>query len=514
MDGTRSGRRRVLGHQRWAPVSSELSIGDRQVVSGPATTGLDPRVGWALVAALTLLVLVTWMPSMGAALGDNHEGRILGRHALHITNAWEHGIVGSSWLSDARPYTTSYAHHPPLMNFAYYLTSSILPGELSFSLRLFAYLSGVAMIPVGTALLRRLGFGWSPVILAAGTVAVTPLFWNYGRLHGSVTLTLAMALFAVRLREERPIPRGELLAACLISMAAIVASYVGLAVGALLGLWVLRGRGLDRVTLSLGVAMAAAAAVSLAYIIGNTGAADIGEQIEFRTTGGEFTAEEFRARLQRWRQELLPAWWRFALVWIGVAAGLLDQRTRYLTTVFGVVALAYIYGLPNGSFIHDYWIFPLLLPVWLGTAAAFQAVLGRVSLLTGRVVVGVTGALLLIAATGLLLSDIPDEYFREPEAAGELAARAELPPEQRFSWAAAAIPTPRWHVYYWDLPRERWLADSLLATADEELVLVRLDRLPDWLAERQAVEDAAIDVEGRYAILDGATLRRLAGASS
>jgi hypothetical protein len=253
------------------------------VTSRSVDHDLPSRLGWALVGVLTLAVLVTWAPSIGAGLGDNHEGRILARHALHVQNAERDGLAGSGWLSDWSPYVgrpegdqTSYAHHPPLLNLGYYATARLLPVPLDAAVRVFAYLLGLAALPIGAALLRRLGFGWVPVLLATAVVAVTPLFWVYGRLSGNITLLLAMVLAVVRLAEDRPIGRGELVVGALVSLAAVVAGYLGLATAALLGLWLLARRGLDRVTIVVGVAMALGAAITGAYVVGNTGGEQLG----------------------------------------------------------------------------------------------------------------------------------------------------------------------------------------------------------------------------------------------
>ena len=477
---------------------------------------LSATVGWALVGLITLTVLVTWSPSLTAGLGDNHEGRILARHALNVQNAQADGLAASGWLSDWSPYAgsdqgdqTSYAHHPPLMNLGYYLTGQALPVRLDTAMRLFSYLSGLALLPIGAAVLRRLGFRWVPVLVATVAIAVTPLFWVYGRLSGAVTLLLAMTLVIVRLREDRPISDLELGVAAVICLAAVVAGYLGLAAAALLGLALLATRGVDRVTVVIGAAMALGAAITAAYVLGGTGISAIGDQVQLRTQGGAFTAGEFLTRIGRWATELLPAWWRWLLLPLALIAGTVDRRSRALTLLLTVVAAAYIFGLPNGSFIHDYWIFPVLLPVWVGTAALAT---GLGELARGRadaVLVGVGVLILLVGIGGLVRAEVPATYLGGPEAAGDLARATSPAADQRAAWRTDGLAAPRWLSLYWDLPPAVVERDGLDAVGADHLVFVALDRVPPWL-DAGELRATAVDREGGYAVVTGDHLRRLA----
>jgi len=481
-----------------------------------ARADLPMRVGWTLVAVLTLLVFATWMPSLTAGLGDNHEGRILARHALNVQNAQVDGLAASGWLSDWSPYVGGdgtqhrYAHHPPLMNLGYYLAGQVLPVDLDVAMRLFAYLTGVAMLPLGAALLRRLGFRWVPVLTATVAVAVTPLFWVYGRLSGATTLLLAMALLLVRLRERRPIAHGELTLAAVISLAAVVAGYLGLATAALLGLLLLATRGLDRVTLVIGATMALGAAITLAYVVGGTGAQAVGEQVQLRTQGGGFTTMEFLQRMADWAVALLPSWWLFLLAPLALLAGALDRRSRALTLVLAAVAAAYIFGLPNGAFIHDYWIFPVLLPVWIGTAALLERPIGIPARRQGSVVGAIGALILVLGVVGLVRADVPTTYLAGPEAAGDLARATDPPTTQQAAWRTAGLPAPRWLSFYWDLPPEQLDRDRIDAVRDDDLVFVALERVPDWLDPGE-VRASATAQDGDYAVITGARLRELAG---
>jgi hypothetical protein len=485
---------------------------------------LAPSIGWALLALLTLAVLVTWAPSVGAGLGDNHEGRILARHALHVQNAQEDGLAASGWLSDWSPYVgrpegdqTSYSHHPPLLNFGYYVTAQVLPGRLDAAVRVFAYLLGAAALPLGAAILRRLGFAWIPTLVATTAVAVTPLFWVYGRLSGNVTLLLAMTLMIVRVGERRTVGPAELAVASVVSLAAVVAGYLGLATAALLGLWLLSRRGLDRVTVTVGVAMAVGAAITLAYVVGTTGGAEIGAQLELRTQGGDFTAAEFLERIATWARELLPIWWRWLLLPAALVAGLADRRTRPLTAVTAIVAVAYVVGLPNGSFIHDYWIFPVLLPVWFGTAALVAWIVrsqddARHPLGTG-LGVAFGAVVLVLGAGGALVTNVPSRYLLNPEEAGNLARATQPAAGQQAAWRTSGMAAPRWLSFYWDLPPSLVDRAGASEVPADDLVMVRLDTAPRWLGDPAVIRSSAQEVRGDYAVVTGSTLQELADAA-
>jgi len=474
------------------------------------------RLGWLLIALVTLGVLVTWAPTMTTALGDNHEGRILARHALNVANAQEDGLAASGWLSDWSPYVggggeqTSYAHHPPLMNLGYYLAGQLLPVDLDVAMRLFSTLLGAAMLPLGAAVLRRRGVPWPATVVATIAVAVTPLFWVYGRLHGNVTLLLAMTLLIVRVAEDRRVGRGELAAAAVVSVAAIVAGYLGMAMAALLGLWLLRRRGIDQVTITVGVAMAIGATISLGYVIGSTGAARIGEQIQMRTTGGGFTAAEFFERIASWARALLPWWWRWLLLPAAVVAGVWDRRTRPLTIMGVVVAVGYVVGLPNGSYIHDYWIFPVLLPVWFGAAALMLRAAARWPDHERLIAGGLAGVLLVAGAAHGLGERIPGTYLTGPAAAGELVRTHGPAAGQEHAWHTSGLAAPRWLSLYWDLPPAEVTEDTAGTVPADDLAVVNLDRIPGWLGGRASVREAAVRVEGSYALLPGESLARLA----
>jgi hypothetical protein len=188
-----------------------------------------------------------------------------------------------------------------------------------------------------------------------------------------------------------------------------------------------------------------------------------------------------------------------------------------LTAITAIVAAGWVFGLPNGSFIHDYWILPVLLPVWLGTAAltAWALTLGALARLPsprrGAVGLAATVVVLAVGAGTALVTDVPSRYLLGPQAAGDLARATVPPPGQAAAWRTAGLPAPRWLSFYWDLPPALVSRESAPDVPDDDLVFVRLDGTPRWLGNAAAVRAAAEATEGDYWVLTGRTLRELAG---
>ena len=154
--------------------------------------------------------------------------------------------------------------------------------------------------------------------------------------------------------------------------------------------------------------------------------------------------------------------------------------------------------------MHDYWIFPLLLPVWLGTAALVGIVSEHAETWVTIVVVGVAAVGLIIGANALLTSEVPDVYYNDRVEAGTFV-RGLAPPDQDIAWAMRAVPTPRWVAYYWDLPTELLDPEDLADIPDDEVVLVRLDWLPHEF-DRDVVVDSAVESSGGYLLVPSAEL--------
>ena len=122
-------------------------------------------------------------------------------------------------------------------------------------------------------------------------------------------------------------------------------------------------------------------------------------------------------------------------------------------------------------------------------------------------------SVLVVGVAGLLVRDVPEEYFSAPEAAGDLVR--DVPPAegQTIAWRTSGIATPRWLSWYWDLPTAEIGVGSIEQVPAQDLVLVRLDRAPEWLGDRAAVAEAALERRGGYVLTTAASLREIAASS-
>jgi hypothetical protein len=462
------------------------------------------RAGWLVVAGLTAVVAASWAPLLTTRFGNNHWGRVQGRYALQLRNLHELGLTGSEFGADWSPYTASpYAHHPPLPNLLAALFG-LLPGEPEWQVRLGPYLLALLAIPAAAALLRGFAIRWGPTLLAVGLMVVTGFFWVYAPLMFDLGLILALSAAVAHLRRHPAPPGWLVVAGCGLAVLASLGSWPGIAFAAALGLWLFAARRLDRVTVAVGASMVLGAAVSLAYMVGIHGISGLSDQTELRTAGGGFTAIEFAARMEQWLSSLLPVWY-LALFPFAIAAGLLDRRTRLYTAGSAALAAGWVLVLNNGAYVHDYWLFLVLVPGLAGTGALLDGLARR---LPGRHAQATAGAAAVGLAVGfavMVFGSTGQTYLHRPADAGRLVADNLPADSQQYAWHAG-VAAPRWLAYYWDRPPRNIDVERLTEqAAPSDLVLVDLDRPPDWLPDPAAAQPVAS--QGRYALFRAEDLR-------
>lgn len=465
------------------------------------------RRGWFAVAALTALVAASWVPRLVLPLGDNHAGRIFGRHVLHLMNFRADGLIGSSYTADWSPYTSApYAHHPPLQNlfdviFGAAGTDPVLAAQIG------PHLMGLLAIPAAAALLRGFRIRWSGTLLAVGLMVVTAFFWLYSPLMFDMAAVLALSAAVLHLRERRD-PRPLLvIAACAAALLTTLASWPGIALSAALGLWLFAARRFDRVTLAVAASMILGVAVSLLFVVGVTGVDQLTSQTRMRTAGGEFTALGFLLRQARYASENLPIWYLILLP-VAVGVGLANRRTRLYVAVASLFAAGWVIVLNNGSFIHDYWAYPVLIPGLVGMGVLADRLYERLRPRVFTVAAAVAGAVLAAAFAVMILGPIGQDRVYRPADAGALVSTHPPTSGQRFAWSTFSA--PRWLSYYWDLPPRAFTEDALREDArPDDLVVVNLRRLPAWLPA--AVVPSAIATDGNYGLFRAGDLQRAVG---
>lgn len=468
------------------------------------------RWGWAAVFLIGLIVLATWLPDIASPLGNSHEGRILGRLALHVANFWEDGPLASRLASDLRPYAPEYyAHHPPLVNAIQVLVSGVF-GQGETQLRLFGYFSGFASVIAMAALMRVLRLRWIAVLIGLGVMAATNFFWIYGRLGAGYWLIVALAALIVRLRDVEDPPKLLVVGTIMAAFATAMLSWPGVMAAALLGLWLLRGRGLDRPTVYVGLAMVLGVVLDFAWILYATQPSELAEHTANRTSGLGFTLSEFLVRQWRWLTELLPAWYLLLAI-PALAFALVDRRTRFPAGLLLAITVGWTVGIPDGAYVHDFWTLMMLAPISLGAAVLVDRLLERTPMRLGLGLSLAMASLLLAGFIAIVDGPVGGEYFDEPQLAGTVIEETRPAPGQDTVWVTDGIPTPRWASWYWDLPPRPLTPEDLEARPDSsDLVLVRLDRLPDWIPA--TVERSALVVEGEYALVPFKVLAALVGS--
>jgi len=467
------------------------------------------RWGWLGVGAITAVLAISWIPRLNLPFGDNHMGRIISRYALHLANLHEKGLVGSDFGADWEPYSSAaYAHHPPLLNILTALFGAF-PGDQPIEIWIAPYLLALLVVPAGAALLRGFGMRWPTTLLAVGLMASTTFFWVYSPIMFDLGPILLISAVVVPLRKKgyNP-PRWLLVTACVAAVLATLVSWPGIGFAGAMGLWLLLGRRkIDKVVLWVGGAMLFGLLLSLTFIVGVSGLADLSNQAEFRTQGGTFTAQQFVERQGRNLTTLLPIWYVILLV-AGVIAGLWDRRTRVYMAFAVLFNVFWTFGLNNGAYIHDYWDYPVLILGLVGMGALLDRV---IAWLPARVTVlgaGVAGLALAAWLGYIAVGKIDYNYVDRPTDAGTLVSQNGPAPGQTTAWVTGGgLSTPRWLAYYWDLPTggitPQVLADN--KANPDDLVLMDTRRVPTWLPK--TIGDRAVAKQGPYALFRVADLR-------
>lgn len=492
-----------------APPAEQVPPDPTASQAAPGRRSMRDRAGWLGVAAITAVVAATWAPWLTRRFGDNHLGRVHGRYALHARNLDDRGLVGADFGAAWAPFSqTPYAHHPPLPNLLAWLFS-ILPGDGEWSARIGVYLLALLAIPAGAALLRGLGMRWGPTLLAVAAMAATGYYWLYAPVMFDIGLILALSALVFQLRQRSHPPRWLMVLACGCALLAILSSWPGIAFGVVLPLWLLIARRWDRVSVAVGGTALAAGAVSLAYMVGVSGVSDLRSQVDDRSgqgAYGDFTLVEYVERQWQWLTNLLPEWY-LAVFPAAIVAGLLIHRTRWYTALASVFAAGWVLVLNQGSYIHDYWAYLLLVPGLVGLGALLDWVSRQ---LPGKVAIagGLAAALGIGATAGaMMFGDIRERYLERPTAAGELVAEHSPPASQQIAWYNR-FSSPRWLSYYWDLPTRELTAERLAQeAAPTDLVVLNMRWHSSWVPDRRDLDPIA--QEGPYLLVRAGDLQRI-----
>ncbi len=451
-------------------------------------------VGGGLVATL---LAATWWELLFLPLGASHDGRINARFGLHVRNFLDHGWAGSDYLASMAPFAPEpYTHHPPLLNLMQAAVASTL-GQGEWQLHLIGYLAGLGTVAGLLWLARELDLGAGGSVVALVLVVTTPMFWIYARL--GLGVSIVVVLLCVWHRQLRS--QGGAGWPVALSGLAALSSWWGAA--SVIWLYVTNrsnhaGRKAARACLLAGVG-AVIAVLMWAATVGD--ASELARHTTARLVWPPL--EALWANLRWYYQTLFPWWIRWTILPALVVA-LVDRRTRPAAGVITAALASWTLVTPDAAHIHDFWTYPLIVPVFLGLAVIADRVLGRLDMRTEATVAGLI--LAVVATSGLVrMGPYRDAYFRAPSDAGAVLREVEPPPGQVTAWVVEGVdPVPRWVSYYWDLPVVEVNLDNYQEVGPNDLMLVRLDRAPAWM--ERAGSPAVQLQQGRYALVGGADL--------
>jgi hypothetical protein len=240
--------------------------------------------------------------------------------------------------------------------------------------------------------------------------------------------------------------------------------------------------------------------VVMVWVLGATSVTELADHAASRVHS-PVSMSEFIAQYRWFYTTLFPSWFAWLMpVWVAVAV--LSSRTRSSTGPLFIVMAAWTVGLPEAAFVHDYWTYPLLGVVALGAMVALDRIVDA----------GIQQSLVAVALLVLAVSSFSameqagyrESYFLAPAEAGALVSSINPQAGQETAWVSG-VELPRWVSFYWDLPVVA-LTPSFLETAnDDDLVLMRTDRRPSWLA----AAPVPFATSGRYALVRVRSIRAL-----
>jgi len=356
---------------------------------------------------------------------------------------------------------------------------------------------------------KNLGVNEKAVLVAILFLITTPWWWVYGRL-GLGLLPNVLMIGTIWATIVNPSKR-RIIFASLATFFAVAASWHGVFLMPFLWFQTWRRRRFDRVTLALIGASALGGLVIFFWITQGGGLSElgnhIGERVEKDWTWGEFVERQWH-----FAKNLLPIWY-LVLALPALASGLIDSRTRFLTTSLSLMVLTFAIVPSNGAWIHDYWNFPILLALFPGFTVmsewVISAIRERFKIINRKAIASIgSGALLfLVLLAALKPTELHEKYFIETSDAGILIAEIKLPRNQRTAWHLPQVPWPTWVSNKWGMSARSLLnAEDLGTVPSDDVVLFRIDRMPDWLEKE--IEFVVEQREGRYAVLEAHVMKQ------
>ncbi len=463
------------------------------------------------LSIMVLYLVVSWFPAFGMPLGDSHEGRVLGQFSLHMKNFWNMGLGDSSFGASWEPFSEiPYTHHPPALTFLHIVFSAVI-GEGLKQVKVISHLAGILTVPALFMMGKNLGLNQKAVIISTMALLTTPWWWIYGRL-GLGLLPNILMIGTIWAATVNPSKRKTALAS-VSTFFAVAASWHGVFLMPFLWFQVWRKRGLDRLTLSLVGASFVGGLMILLWVSQGGGFSELGSHIGERVEK-DWTWNQFVQRQWDFAKTLLPLWYIILAV-PAFMAGFVDYRTRYLTTSLTLMVLVFAVIPSNGAWIHDYWNFPILLALFPGFSVMIEWATGfikeKIKPINQSTLMPIASSVFLLLFFVLIYvmqpTKLHDTYFDETSDAGTLIAKTNLPIGQVNAWHLPQVPWPTWISNKWNVPTEGLSnAEELGTVPSDDIVLFRIDRIPDWLDKE--VQNAVKEREGNYATIRASVMNR------
>jgi len=404
---------------------------------------------WMLLCIVIFVsTVISWIPALELPLGDDHQGRILGRMALHADNFLARGWSGSNYIADWRPYSSvPYAHHPPLQQFMHAGFAWLTGGASALGVRTVELAGGVLTAGLLTGFVRKLSGSWVPAAFAMGGLAVSGFFWLFGRSWG---LLFVVTFFLIHLIDSRKTTGGARALVFAIAVFTTLHSWQGSLTIGLLAIMDFLGASRRRALITF-AGLAAGFSLDLLWIESAAGLGALAGHLQERIAAADYGALDWLARQLGFltRFESVPT---VLLAVVGVIVGLKYAKYRpYMAASFLAVMMFAVVFYQN-AWVHEYWN-------WRG---ALVLALGMGSLGTWFVSVrrpdwarwGVAALAVVTAAVPLLRlsGDLYAAQYTESSAAGALAERTEWPESQPIVWHYGGLSGPRWLSWYSNLP--------------------------------------------------------------
>jgi 4-amino-4-deoxy-L-arabinose transferase-like glycosyltransferase len=365
-------------------VAQKLPLHDMGALEGEAATmrrkplRADRRLAWVILLAFCTAFSLKVAGGLDAPFSyepvtssvDAYNGATwsTGARALRESGPID-SKFGAVWSGRAGDYR--YADHPPLIYPATALAQWLVPDD-ELGGRLLVFLASIVATVLLYLLLR--GLRLAPVLAAAsvGIGLSVPMFLTYGTMLDTLMLGLPFAAWYLLLWQRSLEGRASRVGLASAAAAVSLVAWEGVilvAATVLVTVAVRRDRERLRAIAVAGLGAAAAVVVTVLWQVWVYGGlAQVLDQAALRAGGSGFSLGEYLHRQWSSTREMfgIPA---MAVFGAGVIALVFNRRFRPVGVAALGASIAYAIGFREGSFIHDYWNYWMVITLVLGIGA-------------------------------------------------------------------------------------------------------------------------------------------------